>query len=174
MGKDLEIIIIDEKNKVGQFGKKKRVKKGYFFNYLEPNNLAITATKDNLHRFKQLEKNQDKKIEKQKEEADSIKKKLENKSVVIETKADKGKIYGSITTKKIAAAIKESHKVDVQENSIRLTDKIKQTGNYDITIELVQDISFKIKLEIQEKAEDKKKDKKEEKKQDKQGDTKNA
>ena len=27
MGKDLEIIIIDEKNKVGQFGKKKRVKK---------------------------------------------------------------------------------------------------------------------------------------------------
>ena len=74
------------------------------------------------------------KIEKQKEEAGSIKKKLENKSVVIETKADKGKIYGSITTKKIVAAIKESHKVDVQENAIRLTDKIKQTGNYDITI----------------------------------------
>ena len=170
MGKDLEIIFIDEANKVGEFGKKKRVKKGYFFNYLEPNNIAIAATKSNVNRFKQIEKKQEKKMVQLKEEAGQLKKQLENKSVVIETKADNGKIYGSITTKKIVSAIKESHKVDVQENTIKLTEKIKQTGNYDITIELVKDISFKIKLEIQEK----KDSKKEASEQDNQGDAKKA
>ena len=133
------------------------IKKGYFFNYLEPNNLALLANSANLNRFKQLEKNQEKKVVKQKEEADKIKGQLENKSVEIEAKADKGKIYGSITTKKIASSIKETHKVDINESSIKLIDKIKETGSYDITIELLKDTSFQIKLEIKEKTGDTKK-----------------
>mgnify|MGYP002016206165 CR=1 FL=1 len=59
--------------------------------------------------------------------------------------------------KKIASSIKETHKVDINESSIKLIDKIKETGSYDITIELLKDTSFQIKLEIKEKTGDTKK-----------------
>ena len=61
-----------------------------------------------------------------------------------------GKTFGSITSKEISDAIKNTANVEVDRKDILLDESIKNVGNYEIKVKLHKDIVAAIKVEVKE------------------------
>ena len=88
--------------------------------------LAVEATKANL---RSLEKQKALEIQQEKEnreQAQSMAEALKDKKIVIKTKSGEGgKLFGSITSKDIADAIKEQLGMDIEKKKIELANPLK-------------------------------------------------
>ena len=92
---------------------------------------------------------EDEKKAQEKAQAQAHAEKIKALSVTIKTKAgDGGKIFGSITSKDIAEALKEQHKITVDKKKIQLANPIKMTGELDVAIKLYPEVSTTLKVII--------------------------
>src|SRR5690625_5239700 len=88
---------------------------GYARNFLLKNNLAEEATPGNLRALKAQQQKSEQAAQKEKVEAEQLKKTLAELSIELKAKAgDRGRLFGSITNKQIAEVLKKDygHKVD--------------------------------------------------------------
>ena len=70
----------------------------------------------------------------------------------IESKAgSSGKLFGSITSKEIAAALKEQYDVDLDKRKIELESDIKSFGTYSATAKIISGVSADIYIIVTEK-----------------------
>lgn len=145
------IVILNKDVKgTGKAGDVVKVSDGYARNMLIPKGLATEATQGNV---RQLEKQKAIAAEKKAEEKAAAEKQAEEISkltVVIKTKAgDGGKIFGSITSKDIAEALKKQHGIEVDKKKIQLSSPIKQTGEMSVDIKLYFEVSAKLKVTVE-------------------------
>ena len=136
----------------GKAGDVVKVNDGFARNMLLPKGLATEATKGNVrHLEKQKEIAAEKKAA-EKAAAVAQAEKIKELSVVIKTKAgDGGKIFGSITSKDIADALKEQHKIDVDKKKIQLGTPIKNIGEMNVDIKLYTEVSASLKVVVEAK-----------------------
>ena len=132
----MEVILLEHVDKLGKMGDKVNVKNGYARNYLLPQNKALRATEANVAYF-----------EKQKAELEAHNKALFDaatqkaealkgfKAVLIRQAAETGQLYGSVTIRDIAAALKESGH-EVERRLVYLEKPIKDLGIYKVQINL--------------------------------------
>lgn len=144
------IVILNRDIKgTGKAGDVVNVSDGYARNMLLPRGYATEATEGNI---RNLEKQKAIAAEKKAEEkaaAQQTAKKLSELTVEIKTKAGEGgKIFGSITSKDIADALKAQHNITVDKKKIQLDSPIKQTGELTVDIKLYTEVSGKLKLNI--------------------------
>ena len=144
------IVILNRDVKgTGKAGDIVKVSDGYARNMLIPKGYAKEATEGNV---RNLEKQKAIAAEKKAEEkaaAQALAEKLNTVSVDIKTKAGEGgRIFGSITSKDIADALKEQHQLTVDKKKIQLDGPIKQTGVLEITIKLYPEVSTTLKVNI--------------------------
>ena len=136
----MQVILLKDVKGQGKAGQVVKVSDGYARNMLLPKKLAMEATPANM---KVLEK-QKAQIEAQraidKQVAEDIKAKVEAKTVTVVTKAgENGRLFGAITNKDIAEAIKK--KID-------LDAPIKQTGVTEVTLKLFPGVQAKCKVNV--------------------------
>lgn len=143
------ILLADVKGK-GKIGDIVKVSDGFARNMLFPKNLAMEATDKNL---KNLEM---KKAKIAKEEAESLgaaqlqAEKINKISVTIKSKAgDGGKLFGSITSKDIANAIKEQHGISVDKRKVQLDSPIKNAGETSVEIKLYPEVTASLKVVVE-------------------------
>jgi large subunit ribosomal protein L9 len=148
----MKVILTEDLRGTGKKGETADVKEGYGRNYLIPEGLALPATESNQKRFENIIKNlQDKKGRVLKAAAD-IKEKLEEISLVIKKKAGvDGKLFGSVTHKDVADAIKETLNVEINRKSVRIDEPIKSTGVHTLEIHLEQNVTATVKIEVEKK-----------------------
>jgi large subunit ribosomal protein L9 len=148
----MKVILTEDLRGTGKKGETVDVKEGYGRNYLIPEGLALPATESNQKRFENIIKNlHDKKGRVLKAAAD-IKEKLEEISLVIKKKAGAdGKLFGSVTHKDVADAIKETLDVEINRKSVRINEPIKSTGAHTLEIHLEQNITATVKVEVEKK-----------------------
>lgn len=144
----MEIILLEHIEKLGKMGDKVNVKNGYARNYLLPQNKALRATEANVAYF-----------EKQKAELearnaalfDTASKKAEDlkgfKAVLIRQAAETGQLYGSVTIRDIASAIKEAG-FDIERRFIYLEKPIKDLGIYQVKLNLHPEVSQTILVNV--------------------------
>lgn len=142
------IVILNKDIKgTGKAGDVVKVSDGYARNMLIPKGWATEATEGNV---RSLEKQKALAAEKKAEEkaaAQAQAEKIKTLSVTIKTKAgDGGKIFGSITSKDIADALKDQHKITVDKKKIQLNNPIKMTGEMDVAIKLYPEVSTSLKV----------------------------
>jgi len=65
----------------------------------------------------------------------------------VQKAGEDGRLFGSVTTKDIEAALK-AHGVVVDRRKIELAEPIKALGNYDVSVRLVSDVSAVLKVEV--------------------------
>ena len=76
---------------------------------------------------------------------------LQKEPVEIKIKAGEGgKLFGAISSKEIAAAIKEQHGLDVDKKKIVLDEPIKTLGAHIVKIKLHKDVTCNLKVEVVE------------------------
>ena len=124
----MEVILLEHVNKLGRMGDKVNVKNGYARNYLLPTKKALRATAENLAFYEkqkaELEAHNKALFEsasKQSEELQGF------KVVLIRQAAETGQLYGSVTIRDIASAMKEAG-VNVERRYINLERPIKDLG----------------------------------------------
>ena len=133
----------------GKAGDVVKVSDGYARNMLIPRGWAKEATEGNVRSLEKQKAVAAEKKAKEKAAAQAQAEKIKNLSVTIQTKAGEGgKIFGSITSKDIADALKEQHQLTVDKKKIQLDGPIKQTGVLDITIKLYPEVSTTLKVNI--------------------------
>ncbi|MFA6448777.1 MAG: 50S ribosomal protein L9 [bacterium] len=133
----MKVILLQDIENVGDKNEIKDVAAGYARNFLFPRNIAEAATQSNL---KQLEN----RLKYVKRREDVIEKKLvqltgkvQGATIEVEAHAGlDGKLYGSVTNKQIAATLTEKLGVEVDKKRIKLDVPIKQTGEYQIVIDM--------------------------------------
>lgn len=145
------IVILNRDVKgTGKAGDVVKVSDGYARNMLIPKGYATEATEGNI---RNLEKQKAIAAEKKAEEkaaAEAQAKKISQLSVKIKTKAgDGGKIFGSITSKDIAEALKSQHGIDVDKKKIQLDSPIKQTCETNVDIKLYYEVSATLKVIVE-------------------------
>lgn len=144
----MKVILLEDVRGSGKAGDVANVSDGYARNMLIPRGLAVEATAQNI---KQLEKKKEamaKKFEEDKAAALEMKKKLEEVTVEVRTKAGKdGKVFGSVTSKDIAEAL-QAMGFDVDKKKIQLDSPIKATGMTDVNVKLFTEVSGKVKVNV--------------------------
>jgi large subunit ribosomal protein L9 len=145
----MEIILLQDVNKLGQKDDIVHVKNGYGTNYLIPKGYAIAASPSAKKMHAENLKQRAHKEEKIKIDAQEIASKLEGVSLVVGAKtSSSGKIFGSVNTIQIAEALKEKG-FDIDRKSITLPeDQIKEVGKYKAVIKLHREVKVEVGFEI--------------------------
>lgn len=145
----MEIILLQDVNKLGQKDDLVTVKNGYGRNYLIPRGYAIAATPSAKKMHAENLKQKAHKEEKIKAIAQEMSGKLEGIKLTIGAKTStSGKIFGSVNTIQISEALKEKG-FDIDRKSISLPeDQIKEVGTYKAVIKLHREVKIEIEFEI--------------------------
>jgi large subunit ribosomal protein L9 len=146
----MEIILIQDVNKLGQKDDLVNVKAGYGRNYLIPQGLAVAASASAKKMHTENLRQRAHKEEKIRIAAQEIAGRLEGLKIVVGAKTStSGKIFGSVNTIQIAESLKEKG-FDIDRKNITLPeDQIKEVGSYKAIIKLHRDVQVEVEFEIQ-------------------------
>ena len=143
------VILVKDVKGVGKSGEVIKVSDGYARNMLLPRGLATEATEGNV---RSLEKQKAiKEANKQKElgEAKELAEKIGQLKVTIITKSGEGgRLFGSITSKDIADALAQQHKISIDKRKFVLENPIKHTGDFEIDIKIYPEVTAKLKVTV--------------------------
>ena len=144
------IVILNRDIKgTGKAGDVVNVSDGYARNMLLPKGYATEATEGNIRSLKKQKAIAAEKKAEEKAAAQQTAEKIGKVSVEIKTKAGEGgRIFGSITSKDIADALKAQHNITVDKKKILPDSPIKQTGEMTVEIKLYTDVNAKLKVVV--------------------------
>lgn len=143
-----EVILLERVENLGQMGEVVRVKPGFARNYLLPQQKALRATKANIAFFETQKKQLEAENLKKKQEAEKVAKKLAGVNItLVRAAGEAGQLYGSATTRDIAAAVTEAG-IKIARSQVQLNEVIKALGLYKVTIRLHAEVSEKITLNV--------------------------
>ena len=126
----------------GKKGQMIEVAEGYARNFLLPKGLAVLATADAMNTMRLQEKAKAKADAEAKAAATEIAEKLKGLQVKVASKGGEGgKLFGAVTGREIAAALKEQHGVDIDSKKLVLDEPIKSFGSYQVKAKLGFEIS---------------------------------
>jgi large subunit ribosomal protein L9 len=145
----MEIILIQDVNKLGQKDDIVKVKDGYARNFLIPKGYAIAATVSSKKVHAENLRQRAHKEEKIKTAAQELADKLEGLKLTVGAKASTtGKIFGSVNTIQIAESLREKG-FDIDRKNITLPlDQIKEVGTYKAVVKLHRDVKVEIEFDI--------------------------
>lgn len=145
----MEIILLQDIEKVGEKHELVTVKPGYARNYLIPKKMAIVANERNRKMLDEIKAKEAAELEKILGEFKEIAAKLDGKVLKIGAKAGaSGKIFGSVTNVQLANVIKEELDIEVDRRKILIEEDIKELGEYEATLDLHKEVQAKIKFEV--------------------------
>jgi len=145
----MKVILTEKITKLGNIGDAVEVKTGYARNYLLPNNKAIRFTKENVALFEAKKAELVARHEKAKADAESKVSAVKNAKLhMIRQAGDTGQLYGSVSSRDIARALKEIAGVNVESAQVLLGSPIKSVGVFDTKIALHPDVVVDVKVYV--------------------------
>ena len=138
----MKVILKADVRGKGKKGQMIEVAEGYARNFLLPKGLAVLATADAMNTMRLQEKAKAKADAEAKAAATDIAEKLKGLQVKVPSKGGEGgKLFGAVTGREIAAALKEQHGVDIDSKKLVLDEPIKSFGSYQVKAKLGFEIS---------------------------------
>ena len=146
----MKVILLTDVKNVGKKGQVVEVSDSYARNVLIKKNQGLDATGKNMNDLK-LQKANDEKVAAQNlADARVLAEQIEKSSIVLKVKVGEGgKLFGSISTKEIAEAVKEQLDLEVDKKKIQITNPIKSTGEMDVPIKLHTKVTARLKVHVE-------------------------
>jgi large subunit ribosomal protein L9 len=142
----VDVILLQDVEKVGLRGEVVSVSRGYMRNFLAPRRLAEVATPARVAEVQRRESDRARHEARSFEQAQEIAETLSKTVLRFEVKAGpQGTLFGSVTATDVADELWRTRKVRVDRRKIDLPDPIKRVGRYEIPIELFQDVRLEVK-----------------------------
>jgi len=148
----MKVILTADIKGVGKKDEVINVSDGYARNYLFPKKLAVEATEGNLRVLQEKKTKEAEKKRQELMEAQELSKRLSQLTVEVAVKVgDNGKIFGSVTSKDIADALKKQHNIEIDKKKIELPEAIKIAGVYTVDVKVYPEVTAKLKVSILQK-----------------------
>jgi len=145
----MKVIFLEDVTNVAKAGEIKEVAVGYARNYLMPKKLASVVTAANLAAIEAQVKARAKLEARSEAELVALANLIESKEVVLKVKTGgKDRMYGSITTADIAAALEKDAGIVIDKRKIQLAEPIKILGNYELVVALGGELTPKLKVSV--------------------------
>jgi len=146
-----ELLLLADVENLGKAGDVIKVKDGYARNFLLPKDLAAPVSQGALRRLEKLRKEREELARIQIAEAKDKAAKLAKASVTLrERVVDGTHLYGSVHATDIVKALSAESKIDLDKSQVVLTEPIKETGSYDVTVKLHPEVSCTVKVWVVE------------------------
>lgn len=147
----MKVILLKDVKGSGKAGQVINVSDGYAKNFLFPRGLASAATEGNLQSLQNKKEAEQHRLDAEAERAREEAAKLQGKRVEIAAQAGAGgKLFGSITTKEIAAEIERAHGIAVDKRKIELAADIKAFGDFTAVIKLHREATAEVQVRVVE------------------------
>lgn len=145
----MKVVLLQDVKDLGKKEDIVNVSDGYARNFLFPRKWAVEATSGRLNEIADKKKAEQNRKNKELQAAKELADKLNKVEVTLKTKAgENGKLFGSITSKDIADAIKAQHKYEIDKKKIVLSDPIKTAGNFQVEVKVYPEVSAKVNVKI--------------------------
>ncbi|MEN0005543.1 MAG: 50S ribosomal protein L9 [Bacteroidota bacterium] len=145
----MNIILLQDLDKVGQKHEVVTVKDGYGRNYLIPKGLAVIANKTNMSKLDDIKRKEREVLEARLSEFKAIAAKLEGQVLKIGAKAGtSGKIFGSVTNVQLASALMDQLSIDVDRRKIIIDEEVKELGTFSAKLDMHPDVDAKVTFEV--------------------------
>jgi large subunit ribosomal protein L9 len=148
----MDIILMENVEKLGQVGDVVKVKNGYARNYLLPRQLGVAATTGNI---KRIEKEKTKRLaidEAQKKEAEQKAESLSKVSLTIMVEVnDQEKLYGAVSETEILEALEAEGQI-IDKKALVLEKPVDDLGIFEIGVKLHPQVIAKIRLWVTKKS----------------------
>ena len=146
----MQVILKKDVQNLGEAGDLVNVKDGYARNFLIPQNAAEIATEGALQNREQNLARIKAKQEKLHKEALELAEKIEKfAELKLSAKAgESGKLFGTITTKKLAEELKAQSGIDVDRKNVSLNAPINKIGEYTMLIKLTSKVKTELKVTV--------------------------
>lgn len=145
----MRVILLQDVKDLGKAGALIEVSEGHGRNFLFPRKLAKEATPGALKEWEATQEAIRRREARLLAEAKAAGERLKDLTVSLKAKAGEGgKLYGSVTSKEIAAAIKAQLKVDADKRKIELPEHINALGTYGFTLKLHTQVHVDMKVSI--------------------------
>ena len=145
----MKVILLCDVKDIGKKDAILNVSDGYARNFLLPRKWAMEATPGAVKEIERKRANEEKLERERRAAAEEVAKKLKGKVINIQAKCGaQGRIYGSITSQEVAAALKEQHGVEIDKRKIEC-DPIRQVGDVEINVVVYTGIKAPMKVHVE-------------------------
>jgi large subunit ribosomal protein L9 len=145
----MKVILLQELKGRGGEGDVVDVARGFAVNYLLPRKVAIEATKGNLKQLGQRAHNITAREDQRLGDAQSVFDRLNGKVVRVEAKVgEEGRLFGSVTSGHIEAAIAEQLRVEIDRRKIETHGSIKEVGSHVVNVAIYRDVKAELTVEV--------------------------
>lgn len=134
---------------VGNKGDVVEVTNGYGRNYLMPRGLAFLATTGAEAQAESMRRSRDVKDATARAAAEEVAKSLVNSPVNLTARVGADdRLFGSITTADIVAAIASQKGVEIDRKQVHLSEPIKTIGTHLVPVKLHANVEFPVTVEV--------------------------
>ena len=145
----MKLILTQEVSGLGAAGDIVEVKDGYGRNFLLPRGFAISWTRGGEKQVTQIKRARKVREVRDRDHANEIKQSLESMVIVVPAKAGAtGKLFGSITTADIAAAVTAAGDISIDKRKVHLAGAIKTVGNHKATVDVHPGVSANVQFVV--------------------------
>ena len=145
----MKVILLCNVKDIGKKDSVLNVSDGYARNYLFPRKWAVEATPGAVKEIERKRAAEEKLERERRAAAEEVAKGLKGKVITLKVKAGaQGRLYGSITSQEVAAALKEQHGVEIDKRKIEC-DPIRQAGEVDINVVVYTGIKAPMKVHVE-------------------------
>lgn len=145
----MKVILLQDVKGQGKKGEVVDVNEGYARNFLVKKGLAEIATASKLNDISQKKSAADFHKAEEVKATKQLAAELKDKSFTVKIKAGQGgKVFGSVTGANIADALQAAG-YNVDKKKVVLAQPIKNIGNYEVDLKLMEGISTKVKVTVE-------------------------
>jgi large subunit ribosomal protein L9 len=148
----MKLILTADVDHLGSVGETVEVKDGYGRNFLLPRGLAIVASRGAQKQADDIRRARETKQVRDLGHANEIKAAIEGLgpvSLAVKTAGDSGKLFGSVTTSAVVAAIRKAGGPNLDKRVVRLPKShIKAVGSHPITLHVHPEVDVTVSLDV--------------------------
>ncbi len=145
----MKVILVADVEGLGDRGDLVEVKDGYANNLLIPKGLAVRSTKGRAREAAQLAKEKMAKADRELKRAEEAAQVITGHTFEVPAKAgEEGKLFGTITSKDIAAMIEKELRVEVDRKKIHTDEHIKTVGFHEARVKLHPQVEAIVHLKV--------------------------
>lgn len=142
----MDVILLQDVDKVGLRGEVVSVSRGYMRNYLQPRKLAELATEAKVAELERRDAERARHEARSADEAEKIAETLRKTVLSFDVNAGpQGTLFGSVTSTDIVDEIWRTRKVRVDRRKVELGDPIKRIGRYAVPITVFEGVQVEVK-----------------------------
>jgi large subunit ribosomal protein L9 len=148
-GKPMKLILTQEVTGLGAPGDVVEVKAGYGRNYLVPRSLAMPWTRGSEQQIGMIKRARAAREIRSLDDARDAAKSLSGLKIRLQTRAGQGgRLFGSVSTSDIAAAVRRAGGPELDRRKIEVTNPIKTIGSHQVAVRLHPEVSATLDIEV--------------------------